>query len=82
MFILQVYTEDRGWRFATSVWEDEVGWCYMDSPEHPARHARVEDAEQDARDLAAECEVRTAVFDETLGIRVFECAPPAKRAGR
>lgn len=76
MYVLQVYTEDRGWRFATTVWEDEVGLCYIDSPEHPARHESVEAAEVDARDLAAECDVRAGVFDEDLGIRVYEVAPP------
>ena len=79
MFVLQVYTEERGWRFVSSVWEDEVGWCYIDSPEQPDRHATVEAAEQDARDVAAESEVRTAVFDEKLGIRVYECAPPERK---
>lgn len=75
MFILQVYTEDRGWRFATSVWEDEVGVCYMEAPAHPARFARIEDAEHDANNVAAECHVRTAIFDERLNLRVYECVP-------
>lgn len=76
MFVLQVYTDEKGWRFATAVWEDEVGWCYMDSPAHPAQFARIEDAEREASHIAAECNVRTAAYDERLGIRVFEVAPP------
>lgn len=75
MFTLQVYTEERGWRLVTAVWEDEVGWCFIDSPAHPARFARIEDAVQEAALLAAECNVLTAVYSEQGGVRLREFLP-------
>lgn len=75
MFVLQVYTDEKGWRFATAVWEDEVGWCYMDSPARPARFARLQDAEHEAALLAAECNVLTAVYSEQGAVRLREFSP-------
>lgn len=34
-------------------------------------------AEHDASNVAAECHVRTAIFDERLDLRVYECVSRA-----
>lgn len=80
MLILQVLTADRGWQNVQTIWEDECGLCYAPSPPNPARFSDHGTAEMAARDLASECEVRAAVYDDELGVRVFEVAPP-RRAG-
>lgn len=79
MFILQIKTADRGWQNAQTIWEDECGLCYAPSPENPARFADLALAELAANDLAAECDVVAGVYDESLGISVYQCSPPAPR---